>query len=76
MNDIDGMKLEQLKEGASVEGLSPIGSSKVIKVEWFGDQTVKVIYVVVKCFWPRFSVHSSTVAQLPWAQIHHCEYAA
>ena len=37
-------KLEGLKPGASVEGLSPIGAVKIVNVEWFGDQAVKVIF--------------------------------
>ena len=32
--------------------------------------------VVVKYFWPRFFVYSSTVVQLLWVPIHHCEYVA
>lgn len=37
-------KLEDLKAGASVEGLTPSGNAKIVNVEWFGDQAVKVIY--------------------------------
>jgi len=37
-------RLEDLKAGASVEGLTPSGPAKVVNVEWFGDQAVKVIY--------------------------------
>ncbi|MBT4892460.1 MAG: DUF3883 domain-containing protein [Gammaproteobacteria bacterium] len=37
-------KLEELKAGASVEGLTPSGAAKVVNVEWFGDQAVKVIF--------------------------------
>ncbi len=36
--------LEELKAGASVRGLSPDGIAKVIQVEWFGDQAVKVTF--------------------------------
>lgn len=36
--------LEDLKAGASVEGLTPNGSAKIVNVERFGDQAVKVIY--------------------------------
>ncbi|MCG7978577.1 MAG: hypothetical protein JAY77_10620 [Candidatus Thiodiazotropha taylori] len=32
--------------------------------------------VLVKSFWPRFYMHSNTVAQLPSAPIRHCEYVA
>jgi superfamily II DNA or RNA helicase len=37
-------KLEDLKAGASVEGLTPNGAAKIVNVEWFGDQAVKVIF--------------------------------
>jgi len=37
-------KLEDVKEGASVEGLTPSGTATVVKIEWFGDQAVKVIF--------------------------------
>lgn len=36
-------KLDELKAGTTVKGLSPIGFAKVVQVEWFGDQAVKVI---------------------------------
>jgi superfamily II DNA or RNA helicase len=36
--------LEELKAGAMIEGLSTTGSSKIVNVEWFGDQAVKVIF--------------------------------
>ena len=36
--------MEDLKAGASVEGLTPNGAAKVVSVEWFGDQAVKVIF--------------------------------
>ncbi len=36
--------LENLKAGASVRGLLPDGLAKVIQVEWFGDQAVKVTF--------------------------------
>ena len=36
--------LEDLKAGASVRGLSPDGLAKVVQVEWFGDQAVKVTF--------------------------------
>ena len=37
-------KLEDLKEGAPVEGLTPSGTATVVKIEWFGDQAVKVVF--------------------------------
>jgi SNF2 family DNA or RNA helicase len=37
-------KLEDLKSGAAIEGLTPSGSAKIVNVEWFGDQAVKVVY--------------------------------
>ncbi len=36
--------MEELKAGASVRGLSPDGIAKVVQVEWFGDQAVKVTF--------------------------------
>jgi hypothetical protein len=36
--------LEDLKAGASLNGLAPSGAAKVVQVEWFGDQAVKVTY--------------------------------
>ncbi len=36
--------LEDLKAGASVQGLTPSGIAKVVNIEWFGDQAVKVIF--------------------------------
>lgn len=44
MSDTNAAKLEDLKAGASVQGLTPSGTAKVVNVEWFGDQAVKVIY--------------------------------
>ena len=38
------MRLEDLKAGAAVTGLAPAGIAKVIQVEWFGDQAVKVTF--------------------------------
>ena len=37
-------KLEDLKPGASIEGLTSTGTAKIVNIEWFGDQAVKVIY--------------------------------
>jgi superfamily II DNA or RNA helicase len=42
--DGEATKLEDLKTGALVQGLSPTGTSKIVSVEWFGDQAVKVIF--------------------------------
>ena len=36
--------LEDLKAGASIEGLTPSGTAKIVNIEWFGDQAVKVIF--------------------------------
>ncbi len=36
--------LEDLKAATTVRGLSPSGPAKVVHVEWFGDQAVKVTY--------------------------------
>jgi hypothetical protein len=36
--------LEDLKAAARVRGLSPRGLAKVVQVEWFGDQAVKVTF--------------------------------
>ena len=36
--------LEDLKAATTVRGLSPSGLAKVVHVEWFGDQAVKVTY--------------------------------
>ena len=44
MAETEAAKLEDLKAGASVEGLTPSGAAKIVNIEWFGDQAVKVIY--------------------------------
>ena len=36
--------LEDLRAGAFVDGLAPGGAAKVVNVEWFGDQAVKVTF--------------------------------
>ena len=36
--------LEELKAGAFVHGLAPGGAARVVHLEWFGDQAVKVTY--------------------------------
>ncbi len=36
--------LEDLKAGASIEGLTPSGTAKIVNIEWFGNQAVKVIF--------------------------------
>jgi superfamily II DNA or RNA helicase len=37
-------RLEDLRQGASVRGLAPGGLAKVVQVEWFGGQAVKVTF--------------------------------
>ena len=37
-------QLEDFKSGAAVRGLSPDGVAKVVQVEWYGDQAVKVTF--------------------------------
>ena len=37
-------RLEDLNNGASVRGLTPTGLAKVVSVEWFGDQAVKITF--------------------------------
>lgn len=44
MSETNGAKLEELKAGASVEGLTTSGAAKIINIEWFGNQAVKVIF--------------------------------
>ena len=36
--------LEDLKAGTVVAGLAPDGLAKIVQVEWFGDQAVKVTF--------------------------------
>ncbi len=36
--------LEEFKAATMVRGLSPSGPAKVVQIEWFGDQAVKVTY--------------------------------
>ena len=36
--------LEDLQAGAFIKGLAPGGAAKVVQIEWFGDQAVKVTY--------------------------------
>lgn len=44
MTDGKSATLEDLKAGASVQGLTPTGAAKVINIEWYGDQAVKVVF--------------------------------
>ena len=44
MIEITSTKLEDLKPGTSVEGLTSSGTVKVVNIEWFGNQAVKIIY--------------------------------
>ena len=37
-------QLEDFKSGAAVRWLSPDGVAKVVQVEWYGDQAVKVTF--------------------------------
>ena len=37
-------RLEDIKSGVSVRGISPQGLAKVVGVEWYGDQAIKVVY--------------------------------
>ena len=36
--------LEDIKPGVSVRGIGPQGFAKIVKVEWYGDQAIKVLY--------------------------------
>ena len=36
--------LEELKPGSIIKGLSSDGTAKVVNVEWFGSQAIKVVY--------------------------------
>ena len=36
--------LDELKAETTVKGLSSTGPAKVVQVEWFGDQAIKVTY--------------------------------
>ena len=36
--------LEDMKPGVSVRGIGPEGFAKIVKVEWYGDQAIKVLY--------------------------------
>ena len=44
MSEAESTKLEDLKPNASVLGLTPSGTAKIVSIEWFGDQAVKVIF--------------------------------
>ena len=44
MTETKAATLEDLKAGTSVQGLTPSGAAKVVNIEWFGDQAVKVIF--------------------------------
>jgi hypothetical protein len=37
-------RLEDVRDGVSIRGITPEGVAKVISVEWYGDQAVKVVY--------------------------------
>ncbi len=36
--------LEKLRPGALIRGIAPGGAAKVVHVEWFGDQAIKVTF--------------------------------
>ncbi|MBY0404662.1 MAG: DEAD/DEAH box helicase, partial [Cyanobacteria bacterium] len=36
--------LEDLKAGAQIKGLAPVGSAKVVNTTWYGSQAIEVIY--------------------------------
>jgi hypothetical protein len=41
----DGMtRLEEVSAGALVRGITPHGLAKVVGVDWYGDQAIKVVY--------------------------------
>ncbi len=44
MTETKQATIEDLKAGASVQGLTPSGAAKVVNIEWYGDQAVKVIF--------------------------------
>lgn len=44
MTNTESAKLEDLKAGTSVQGLTPTGAAKVVSVEWYGDQAVNVVF--------------------------------
>lgn len=44
MTEARAARLEDLKAGDSVQGLTPSGVAKIVNIEWFGDQAVKVIF--------------------------------
>jgi hypothetical protein len=37
-------RLEDLTAGTSARGLSPEGLARIVAVEWYGDQAIKVVY--------------------------------
>jgi hypothetical protein len=37
-------RLEEIRTGTSVRGISPKGLARVVGVEWYGDQAIKVFY--------------------------------
>jgi len=37
-------RLEDIREGVLVQGVTPEGVAKILKVEWYGDQAIKVTY--------------------------------
>ena len=37
-------RLEDVRVGVSVRGITPEGVAKIVTVEWSGDATIKVVY--------------------------------
>ena len=38
------IRLEEMKAGTVVRGITPEGFAKVVGVDWYGDQAIKVVY--------------------------------
>ena len=44
MSETGPARLEDLKAGACVRGLTPSGTARIVRAEWFGEQMVKVVF--------------------------------
>lgn len=44
MTDGRSATLEDLKAGASIQGLTPTGAARVVNIAWYGNQAVKVVF--------------------------------
>lgn len=44
MTQSNSATLEDLKAGASVQGLTPTGAARIINIEWYGDQAINVVF--------------------------------